>query len=83
MKVLQGIVTSLKNEKTATVSVTSRWQHPLYKKYVKRSKKYACHYEGIELSLGDTVNISEGRPISKTKRFTVTEKVSKGSVSAA
>ncbi len=71
MKTLQGIVTSLKNDKTATVTVTTRWQHPLYKKYVKRSKKYACHYEDMKLELGQGVTIGEMRPISKTKRFKV------------
>lgn len=72
-----GEVTALKREKTATVSVSRMWQHPLYKKSVKRSKKYACHYEGIELSLGDNVEIQESRPISKTKHFVVTKKVGK------
>lgn len=72
-----GEVTALKREKTATVSVSRMWQHPLYKKSVKRSKKYACHYEGIELNLGDNVEIQESRPISKTKHFVVTKKVGK------
>jgi small subunit ribosomal protein S17 len=75
MKVMQGIVTSAKTEKTVTVTVTRKWQHPIYKKYVKRTKKYACHVEGIELQEGDTVTIQECRPISKTKRFKVTAKV--------
>jgi small subunit ribosomal protein S17 len=75
MKTLQGIITSLKADKTATVTVTRKWQHPLYKKYVKRSKKFATHYENMELELGQTVLIEETRPISKTKRFKVTEVV--------
>lgn len=75
MKTLQGIVKSLKNEKTAHVSVESQWQHPIYKKYVKRSKSYASHVEGIDLKEGDTVLIVETKPISKTKRFKVVEKV--------
>jgi len=75
MKTLQGTITSLKNEKTATVAVTRSWQHPLYKKYVTRTKKYACHYENIELKLGEEVVIKESKPISKTKRFVVVEKV--------
>lgn len=75
MKTLQGIVTSLKNEKTATVTVTRSWQHPLYKKFVRRSKKYACHYVDIKLELGDEVMIKESRPLSKTKRFVVMGKV--------
>lgn len=75
MKTLQGTITSLKNQATATVEVTSRWQHPLYKKFVKRTKKYACHYVDIKLELGDVVSIQECRPVSKTKRFKVVEKV--------
>jgi small subunit ribosomal protein S17 len=71
MKILQGIVTSLKTEKTATVTVTRKWQHPLYKKFVKRSKKFASHYENLKLELGQTVTIQETKPISKTKRFKV------------
>ena len=74
---MTGEVTALKREKTVTVSVSSMWQHPLYKKSVKRSKKYACHYEGIELKLGEKVEIQESRPISKTKHFIVTKKVGK------
>lgn len=75
MKVMQGTVKSAKTPKTAIVSVVSRWQHPLYKKYVKRTKNYACHVEKITLQPGDVVTIQECRPMSKTKRFTVTGKV--------
>lgn len=75
MKTLQGIVKSLKNQKTAHVLVELRWQHPIYKKYVKRSKSYACHIEGIDLKVGDNVVITETRPISKTKRFKVSQKL--------
>ncbi len=75
MKTLQGIVTSLKNDKTAAVTVTRRWKHPLYKKYVKRTKKYACHVEDIDLKLGDKVLIESCRPMSKTKHFKVVELV--------
>jgi small subunit ribosomal protein S17 len=76
MRTIQGIVTSLKRTKTATVMVTRQWRHPLYLKSVKRSKKYACHLP-IELKLkeGDLVEIQETRPISKTKRFVVTKKI--------
>ena len=75
MKVMQGTVQSAKTQKTAIVTVMRRWQHPLYKKYVKRTKNYACHVDGIELKEGDTVTIEECRPMSKTKRFKVTGKV--------
>ena len=75
MKVMQGTVKSAKTQNTVTVTVVSRWQHPLYKKYVKRSKNYACHVEGMIVQEGDTVTIQECRPMSKTKRFKVTGKV--------
>lgn len=75
MKVMQGIVTAVKREKTVTVMVTSFWRHPLYLKSVKRSKKYACHFENLTLMAGDMVEIKETKPVSKTKRFIVTKKV--------
>ena len=75
MKTIQGIVTSAKTPNTVSVTVTTKWQHPLYKKYVKRTKKYACHIEGIEVQEGDKVTIQECRPMSRTKRFKVTAKV--------
>ena len=75
MKRLQGVVRSLKNQKTAHVLVETRWQHPIYKKYVKRSKVYACDLNNLELEVGDKVIIQETRPISKTKRFKVVEKM--------
>jgi small subunit ribosomal protein S17 len=75
MKTMTGIITSLKNTNTATVTVTNKWQHPLYKKFVKRTKKYACHYENMQLTLGQHVSIEECPPISKTKHFRISEKV--------
>jgi small subunit ribosomal protein S17 len=75
MKILQGTVVSLKTAQTAKVSVSRLWQHPVYKKSVKRTKNYACHVEGIELQVGDEVLIQETTPISKTKRFKVIAKV--------
>lgn len=75
MRTLQGIITSLKRTKTATVKVTRMWQHPMYLKSVKRSKNYSCHYEKIDLKEGDLVEIQESRPISKTKHFVVTKKI--------
>ena len=74
---MSGKVTSLKREKTATVTVSRMWQHPMYKKLVKRSKKYACHFEGLDLKEGDLVEIQESKPISKTKHFVITKKVGK------
>lgn len=75
MKELQGKVTSAKTPLTVTVEVVRKWQHPLYKKFVKKTKKYACHVEGIDLKEGDQVIIQECRPMSRTKRFMVTAKV--------
>ena len=75
MKTLKGKVGSLAREKTATVTVERSWQHPLYKKYVTRTKKYACHYEDMDLELDDRVLIQECRPLSKTKHFKVVEKL--------
>jgi len=77
MRTLRGIVTSLKRSKTATVKVTRMWQHPMYLKSVKRSKKYSCHYENLELKEGDKVEIQESKPISKTKHFVVTKVLEK------
>ena len=75
MKTLQGQVSSLKNQQTATVVISRRWQHPLYKKYVKRSRKYACHYQNLDLAVNDQVVIQESRPISKTKHFVIIKKL--------
>jgi small subunit ribosomal protein S17 len=76
MKTIQGTITSLKNDKTAIVTVTGRQLHPLYKKYMKRTKKYAAHYVDMALELGQEVVITECRPMSKTKKFIVTQIVS-------
>jgi small subunit ribosomal protein S17 len=73
MRKLQGSVVSLKNKKTASVKVNRRSQHPLYKKYMTVTKKYACHVDGLELKLGDKVEIETCRPVSKTKSFRVTK----------
>lgn len=75
MKEMQGIVASAKTPQTVIVEITRKWQHPLYKKFVKRTKRYACHLEGIEVKEGDTVLIQSCRPMSRTKRFKVTAKV--------
>ena len=76
-KQLQGKIISLSADKTVKVKIERQWQHPLYKKSVKRSKNYICHYEGIKLKLNDEVMIEECQPISKTKRFRVIKKVKK------
>lgn len=70
-RVLQGIVVSDGNEKTITVRVERRVSHPVYKKTIRRSKKYAVHDEKNQFKVGDKVEIIESAPISKTKRWQV------------
>ncbi|MPM80137.1 30S ribosomal protein S17 [bioreactor metagenome] len=78
MKNLQGVISSLKSTKTAIVTVDRMWSHPLYKKSVVRSKKYACDYAAdMTLAMGDHVEIQETKPISKTKRFKVVKVLGK------
>ena len=75
MKTITGTVVSLKTAQTAQVLVTRQWQHPLYKKSVKRSRKYACHVTDLKLAMGDKVEIAECAPLSATKRFKVVSKI--------
>jgi small subunit ribosomal protein S17 len=70
-RVLQGTVVSDKADKTVIVRVDRRVMHPLYKKYINRSKRYAAHDETNRYKVGDLVRIQECRPISKRKRFEV------------
>jgi small subunit ribosomal protein S17 len=70
-RILQGVVTSDKNEQTITVSVERRFKHPLLQKTVRKSKKYRAHDELNTYKTGDSVRIEECAPISKTKRWTV------------
>ena len=70
-RVLQGRVVSDKNDKTVIVRVDRRVMHPLYKKYITRSKKYAAHDADNRHKVGDVVRIRECRPISKHKRWEV------------
>ena len=73
-RVLTGRVTSDKMDKTVTVLVERRVMHPLYKKFVRRSEKYAAHDEDNVCREGDTVRIEECRPISKRKSWLVIER---------
>jgi small subunit ribosomal protein S17 len=73
-RVLTGRVTSDKMDKTVTVLVDRRVIHPLYKKFIRRSKKYAAHDEANECKAGDLVRIVECAPISKRKTWTVIER---------
>ncbi len=72
MKKFTGRVISAKMPKTARVLVERIWQHPVYKKRVKRSKKYLTHDE-IGVKVGDKVIIQETRPISKRKKYKIVE----------
>jgi len=70
-RILQGVVVSDKMDKTIVVQVERRVMHPIYKKFVRRTKKYAAHDEGNVHKVGETVRIQECRPISKRKRWEV------------
>ena len=70
-RVLQGTVVSDKQDKTVVVRVSRRVMHPLYKKYINRSKKYSAHDAENRFKAGDTVKIRECRPISKHKCWEV------------
>jgi small subunit ribosomal protein S17 len=76
-RTLIGKVVSDKRAKTVTVLVERSVKHELYSKIVVKSSKYHAHDEKGEFKLGDVVEISEGRPISKTKSWTVTRLVEK------
>ena len=71
-RVMQGTVVSDKMDKTVVVEVERRVTHPLYKKIVRRSKKYVAHDESNALKVGDLVRIRECRPLSKRKCWEVT-----------
>ncbi|HNR36601.1 MAG TPA: 30S ribosomal protein S17 [Candidatus Hydrogenedentes bacterium] len=68
-----GVVTSNAMQKTITVSVTRPVEHRLYKKAIKRTKKFKAHDKNNECKVGDVVRIRETRPLSKTKRWTLVE----------
>ena len=70
-RILQGKVTSDKNEQTITVLVERRFKHPMLHKIVRSSKKYRAHDAENRFTVGDTVRIIECAPMSKTKRWTV------------
>jgi small subunit ribosomal protein S17 len=73
-RVLTGRVTSDKMDKTITVLVDRRVMHPLYKKFIRKSKKYAAHDEANLCKTGDMVRIIECPPISKRKTWTLIER---------
>lgn len=79
-RTLIGKVVSDQRSKTVTVLIERRTKHELYGKIVARTSKYHAHDENDEYQIGDVVEIAEGRPISKTKAWTVTRLVQKAQV---
>ena len=72
-----GVVTSNKMDKTITVAVERKVQHPIYGKFIKKTTRFHAHDEKNEASIGDVVRTSETRPLSKTKRWRLVEIVEK------
>lgn len=70
-RILEGEVVSDRANKTVTVLVERKYMHPVYKKYIRKSDKFAAHDEHNQFKIGDVVQIEECRPISKSKRWTV------------
>jgi small subunit ribosomal protein S17 len=74
---LVGTVVSDKMDKTAVVQVERLVKHPLYKKYIRRRNKFAAHDNDNRCNIGDKVLITESRPISKLKRWRITDVIEK------
>ena len=72
-KVREGVVYSNKIDKSITVAVKWKEKHPMYGKFVNKTKKFHAHDEKNECNIGDTVRIMETRPLSKTKRWRLVE----------
>ncbi len=70
-RILTGKVTSNKSDKTITVLVERKIMHPMYKKFVTKSKKFSVHDSENKFHIGDIVSIRKGNPMSKNKRFEV------------
>ena len=73
----QGVVSSNKMDKTITVAIKWKEKHPIYQKFVNKTKKYHAHDEKNECNIGDVVRIMETRPLSKTKRWRLVEIIEK------
>ena len=74
-RVLSGVVCSNSSSKTVVVKVERTFKHPMYKKFIRRSKKYHAHDENNSLKVGDKVSIEETKPISKKKNWIIKEVV--------
>ena len=70
-RIMRGVVVSDKMDKTVVVKVERKIKHPLYKKFIRRTKKYAAHDEANTAKIGDIVRIRESRPLSKRKHWEV------------
>ena len=68
-KILKGVITSAKNDKTIIVEVTRKFKHPFYEKVIKRTKKYHAHDEKNKFKEGQEVSIIESKPFSKKKKL--------------
>jgi len=82
-RILQGVAVRDARDKTVIVRVERRVMHPVYKKFIMRSKKYAAHDEQNLVKGGETVRIEESRPISKRKRWVVLAGGGEGTAPAA
>lgn len=76
-KVREGVVVSDKMDKTIVVAVQDKVKHPIYKKTMNRTKRYKVHDENNEAGIGDTVEITETRPLSKDKYFRLVSIINK------
>ena len=72
-KTRTGVVSSNKMDKTISITVERKLRHPIYGKFVKKSKKFMAHDENNDCNIGDTVTIMETRPLSKLKRWRLVE----------
>lgn len=81
-KVRRGVVVSNKMDKTIVVKVERLMKHPLYKKYIKQTKKFYAHDEANDANIGDTVEITETKPLSKNKRWRLSNIVERSIESA-
>ena len=76
-KQITGVVTSSKMDKSITISVERKVKHPIYGKYVKKTKKFMAHDENNQCQEGDTVKLIESRPLSAKKRWRLVEIIEK------
>ena len=76
-RTLQGTVVSDKMDKSITIAIVRKVKHPIYGKYIQRTTKLHAHDETNQCKMGDVVTISECRPLSKTKSWTLAEVITK------